>query len=32
VNPIEWWDEHWIKDNVSGKLEPLQPSGEGSRQ
>jgi murein DD-endopeptidase MepM/ murein hydrolase activator NlpD len=21
VNPIEWWDAHWIKDNVTGKLE-----------
>jgi len=20
VNPIEWWDEHWIEDNVSRKL------------
>jgi len=20
VNPIEWWDAHWIKDNVTGKL------------
>lgn len=20
VNPIEWWDTHWIKDNVEGKL------------
>lgn len=21
VNPIEWWDEHWIKDNVEKKME-----------
>ena len=21
VNPIEWWDDHWIKDNVLSKLE-----------
>jgi murein DD-endopeptidase MepM/ murein hydrolase activator NlpD len=21
VNPIEWWDSHWIKNNVTGKLE-----------
>ena len=21
VNPIEWWDEHWIKDNVELKLK-----------
>jgi murein DD-endopeptidase MepM/ murein hydrolase activator NlpD len=20
VNPVEWWDEHWIEDNVSRKL------------
>ena len=21
VNPIEWWDAHWIKDNIAKKLE-----------
>ncbi|HEY3838158.1 MAG TPA: M23 family metallopeptidase, partial [Bryobacteraceae bacterium] len=21
VNPIEWWDEHWIKDRVLSKME-----------
>ncbi len=21
VNPIEWWDEHWIRDNVEKKME-----------
>ncbi len=21
VNPIEWWDEHWIKDNIELKLK-----------
>ncbi|MGH9664539.1 MAG: M23 family metallopeptidase, partial [Bryobacteraceae bacterium] len=20
VNPIEWWDPHWIKDHISGRL------------
>jgi murein DD-endopeptidase MepM/ murein hydrolase activator NlpD len=20
VNPVEWWDQHWIKDNVTKKL------------
>jgi murein DD-endopeptidase MepM/ murein hydrolase activator NlpD len=20
VNPIEWWDEHWITDNITNKL------------
>jgi hypothetical protein len=24
VNPIEWWDSHWIKNNVTGKLEILK--------
>ena len=24
VNPIEWWDSHWIRDNVSNKLAQLQ--------
>jgi hypothetical protein len=22
VNPIEWWDEHWITDRIAGKLGP----------
>jgi murein DD-endopeptidase MepM/ murein hydrolase activator NlpD len=21
INPIEWWDDHWIKDNVTDKLD-----------
>ena len=21
VNPVEWWDSHWIKDNIMKKLE-----------
>jgi murein DD-endopeptidase MepM/ murein hydrolase activator NlpD len=21
VNPIEWWDEHWIKDNIEKKMK-----------
>lgn len=24
VNPLEWWDDHWIKDNVMRKLALLQ--------
>ena len=24
VNPVEWWDPHWIRDNITRKL-----SGEG---
>lgn len=23
VNPIEWWDAHWIQDNITRKLELL---------
>jgi murein DD-endopeptidase MepM/ murein hydrolase activator NlpD len=23
VNPIEWWDEHWIQDNITRKLALL---------
>ncbi|MEW6615078.1 MAG: M23 family metallopeptidase [Thermodesulfobacteriota bacterium] len=22
VNPKEWWDSHWIKDNITAKLQP----------
>jgi murein DD-endopeptidase MepM/ murein hydrolase activator NlpD len=24
VNPIEWWDSHWIEDNISRKLALLK--------
>jgi hypothetical protein len=24
VNPIEWWDPHWIQDNITKKLEMLK--------
>ncbi|HTP66533.1 MAG TPA: M23 family metallopeptidase [Geobacteraceae bacterium] len=24
VNPIEWWDAHWIKNNIAGKLELIK--------
>jgi murein DD-endopeptidase MepM/ murein hydrolase activator NlpD len=24
VNPIEWWDSHWIEDNITRKLELLK--------
>lgn len=23
VNPIEWWDSHWIRDNINLKLENI---------
>lgn len=31
VNPIEWWDSHWIKDNVTKKLALLDKFQSGSR-
>ena len=27
VNPIEWWDAHWLKDNITGKLELATGTG-----
>ncbi len=24
VNPVEWWDSHWIKDNIMKKLELVE--------
>jgi murein DD-endopeptidase MepM/ murein hydrolase activator NlpD len=27
VNPIEWWDPHWIKNNIAGKLEMVKTTG-----
>lgn len=23
INPVEWWDGHWIHDHVFGRIEPL---------
>ena len=25
VNPVEWWDDHWIKDNISAKIDDAGP-------
>ena len=30
VNPIEWWDGHWIRDNVVRKLELLKKATTGA--
>lgn len=30
VNPIEWWDPHWLEDRVERKLRELQPTRAGS--
>ncbi|WP_239027828.1 M23 family metallopeptidase [Geomonas subterranea] len=27
VNPIEWWDPTWIRNNVTGKLEEAKQGG-----
>lgn len=24
VNPIEWWDDHWIEDNITRKVELIE--------
>jgi Peptidase family M23 len=24
VNPIEWWDAHWMKNNIAGKLKTVK--------
>jgi murein DD-endopeptidase MepM/ murein hydrolase activator NlpD len=24
VNPIEWWDEGWIKNNITDKIKEVQ--------
>lgn len=24
VNPLEWWDDHWIRDNVESKMKFIQ--------
>lgn len=24
VNPVEWWDPHWIHDRIEAKLQPYQ--------
>ena len=27
VNPVEWWDPHWIEDRVERKLRAAADSG-----
>jgi murein DD-endopeptidase MepM/ murein hydrolase activator NlpD len=29
VNPVEWWDSHWINDNVLTKLKLVEDAGGG---
>jgi hypothetical protein len=31
VNPIEWWDDHWMRDNVEGKLAMVERYNEGQK-
>jgi murein DD-endopeptidase MepM/ murein hydrolase activator NlpD len=26
VNPVEWWDEHWIQNNILSKIEQAKSS------
>ena len=26
VTPVEWWDEHWIKDNVLLFMQDTKPA------
>ncbi len=28
INPIEWWDEHWIKDNIELKMNLFESSAQ----
>ena len=30
VNPVEWWDPHWIKDRLARKLGPASPLAGGA--
>ena len=30
VNPVEWWDAHWIEDRILRKLKTTSRSGHGS--
>jgi murein DD-endopeptidase MepM/ murein hydrolase activator NlpD len=27
VDPVEWWDPHWMRDHVTSKLEMFPPAG-----
>ena len=31
VNPVEWWDAHWIEDRVVRKIRDAAGVGPGSR-
>ncbi len=32
INPVEWWDPHWIQDRIKRKLGPALPYGEARGQ
>jgi len=32
INPVEWWDEHWIKDRILSKLDPSRIASEPPSQ
>ncbi len=27
INPVEWWDRNWIKNNIRGKIESVSKDG-----
>jgi murein DD-endopeptidase MepM/ murein hydrolase activator NlpD len=33
INPVEWWDDHWIRDRIMSKLNPAAavPAGAAAR-
>jgi murein DD-endopeptidase MepM/ murein hydrolase activator NlpD len=31
VDPVEWWDEHWIHDHVTSRLAAFPPAGAGTQ-
>jgi hypothetical protein len=30
INPIEWWDESWITNNITGKMDMIRKPPEGT--
>ena len=31
INPVEWWDEHWIRDRILSKLNPAGAAASAAR-
>ena len=32
VIPIEWWDAHWLEDNVTSKIKRYASGGDAPQQ